>query len=169
VALIGGPEAAIEALGRVIHQYLYTYLEAEWTAAGDVATCPKPYPSSWSSSGVHVTTYDVPQPEYPVVWITGMGGQIGADAAPVWGDYTHNLNVQSRMNGDDKIVLSQQALRFTWAIVRCIQHRQPELKSTIAGGIAFVPQRYSLFPDNGSGNVEMVSNVIVAVVVEESF
>jgi len=169
MALNGGPEAAIEAVGRVLNQYLYTYLEAEWTAAADVATCPKPYPSSWSSSGAHVSAYDTPQPEYPVIWITVVNGQIGADAAPVWGDYIHNINVQTRMNGDDKTALSRQALRFAWGIVRCIQHRQPELKSTLAGGIAFVPQRYSLFPDNGSGNVEMVSNVIVAVTVEESF
>lgn len=169
MALIGGPEAAIEAMGRVINLYLYSYLEAEWTAAADSATCPKPYPSAWSSAGAHVSTYDVPQPEYPILWITGLGGQLVLDAAPVWGEAVHSLNIQTRIEGDDKIVMSQQALRFTWSVIRCIQKRQMELKSTLSGGVSFVPQRYSLFSDNASGKLEMVSNVIVAVTTEESY
>lgn len=169
----GGPEASIDALVRVLRANLYTYLEQEWTLANDAAACPKPYPHaseawSWSSNGANVSEFLKPQAEYPVVWVRPYQGQMGNNAAPVWGDFSHQMVVQSRIQGDRIDVAARQALRFTWAIVRCIQKNLPSLGSTIDGSVGFTPQHYTITPEN-AGDLVMVSELTVTSSVEESF
>jgi hypothetical protein len=173
VALTGGPEAAVEAVARVFQVYLTPYLEAQWTLAGDVATCPKPYPTSgslsWLTQGATVQLHDVLVPEYPVVWVTALHGQMTANMGPVLGEFNHIVNAQACIKGDDGVVIEQQAERFAWAMVKCIQTRQMEIGSTLVNHVSTTPQQYSINRAADGRDLVRYINWQLAVLIEENF
>lgn len=157
MALSGGPQAVEAAVAATLTAHLKTTLDALWTAAGDVATCPKPYGSSISI----LTGFAMLEPDPPELVVYTRQGRVGADASGAtnaWGQWAHSVVVEMLLAGDDSATLDKQTKRFVWGVAKTLAEH-PYLDESLTGGACTVTG-YDIHPPDGMQQEAMLALVV---------
>jgi len=131
MALSGGLEAVENAVAATLRAYLIAELDAIWSAAGDVATVPKPY-TVWGGTP-HVEVGQVPlQTDPPSLQVYSRQGRNPDNVEPAWGKFDYPVIIEGLIGGDSLPYMDRVAKRFVYAIGKVL-YKHPTLDDSLSG------------------------------------
>jgi hypothetical protein len=161
MALSGGLEAVQDAVAATLVANLTAELDAVWTAAGDVATVPKPYPSGWTPD-VQVGQSEL-QVDFPVLQVASLRARNPAPG-PNWGEYVYQVQIDIWLQADSDALADRYTKRFLYAARKAlVKHRT--LDGSLAGfaGMLSVDAEDARAPKEG----QQAGSLVVSLVCTE--
>lgn len=158
-----GPEAVVQSVVATLAAHVNEAVDiiaAQWADA-----TPLPH----IKSGNCYAFMQPIVPEYPAIIVNSLEGREVTDAAPVWAEVDHRLDVTVIVQGDDRSI-DRQTLRYLWAIWRTI-HVYQALDGTLSGLAGVDVVRYgrsATYREGKNPLMLQMGGVEIAVHVEET-